>query len=298
MVPVPESDDEFAAFANEEVTTLQRGAGLQPRNLTRPERGEHARPSQTVLSGGGRWRVVVGVVLALIIAGAAGAYALGMFGSSAAVPSLVGDTVTQATTALQTAGLSLSVGTPENSATVPSGEIVSQSPKGGSSASSGSAVTVVVSAGPAMVNIPTSVIGESCAKATSKLRAAGFSVTCPASNAIASKAVKKGDVVEVLDGTTVNPASAPKGAALTLALSTGKAPVATTTTTVKNGKTVPSFVGLNESQVNALSASSGFYYHAESSAGVTMHGWTIVVSQSPKAGSVAAAGSTVTLIVR
>jgi len=67
--------------------------------------------------------------------------------SEPSVPSVVSDTVTQATSALKSAGLTLGTQTTASSATVPSGEIISQSPAANTSVANGTAVTVVVSSG-------------------------------------------------------------------------------------------------------------------------------------------------------
>jgi uncharacterized repeat protein (TIGR03803 family) len=67
-------------------------------------------------------------------------------------PNVVGYTVAAATAKLKVYGLVLGTQTTASSATVPSGEIISQSPYAGNSVASGSAVNVVVSSGPAIAS--------------------------------------------------------------------------------------------------------------------------------------------------
>jgi len=64
-------------------------------------------------------------------------------------PNVVGYTVAAATAKLHVYGLGLGTQTTASNATVPTGEIISQSPSAGISVSNGSAVNVVVSSGPA-----------------------------------------------------------------------------------------------------------------------------------------------------
>ena len=68
----------------------------------------------------------------------------------ATVPNVVGQTQAAAQSAISAAGLSASIST-ANSASVPSGSVISQSPIGGTSVVSGSTVAITVSLGPAPV---------------------------------------------------------------------------------------------------------------------------------------------------
>jgi VWFA-related protein len=65
-----------------------------------------------------------------------------------AVPNVVNQTQTAATTALTGAGLALGAVSQTSSATVPSGSVISQNPAAGTSVAAGSAVALVVSTGP------------------------------------------------------------------------------------------------------------------------------------------------------
>ncbi len=65
-----------------------------------------------------------------------------------AVPNVVGQTQAAATTAITTAGLALGTVTTQESTTVPSGTVISESPAAGTQVSAGSAVNLILSSGP------------------------------------------------------------------------------------------------------------------------------------------------------
>ncbi|HUA60109.1 MAG TPA: Ig-like domain-containing protein, partial [Verrucomicrobiae bacterium] len=67
--------------------------------------------------------------------------------SSVSTPSTAGETVTQAETAILNAGLSVGQVTNASSNTVPSGDVISTSPTGGTSVAPGTPVSIVVSTG-------------------------------------------------------------------------------------------------------------------------------------------------------
>ena len=68
---------------------------------------------------------------------------------SVSVPAVVGDTQAAATSAITGVGLVVGTVTAQSSATVASGTVISQNPASGTSVTSGSAVNLVVSSGPA-----------------------------------------------------------------------------------------------------------------------------------------------------
>jgi serine/threonine-protein kinase len=88
------------------------------------------------------------------------------------VPSVVGDTATAATSALQAQGFIVNQKSDPNS-TAPSGQVVGQNPAAGTQVAKGSAVTIRVSGGGTRVP---GVVGESQAQATQQLENDGFSV--------------------------------------------------------------------------------------------------------------------------
>lgn len=93
------------------------------------------------------------------------------------VPDLSGKTVDEATTALADVGLKIQV-TPERvfDKNVPDGKIVSQDPATGAQAPKGSAITVVVSKGPRMIDIPQNLVGKQEAEVKRALEQLGFTV--------------------------------------------------------------------------------------------------------------------------
>ncbi len=242
--------------------------------------------------GSRRGLVLASIVIVVLLIAGGGMFVAGMFSSSSTVPSLVGKSMTDASSLAAKAGITLTVSSHAHSTSVPVNDIISQTPASGTSSKS---VNVVVSDGPLMTTIPAGLKGLDCVGATAKLARVGVVATCPATQHVASATVAVGRVAEVLYNSTVNPVSVPSGAHVILALSSGKGTGTTTTTTVA-GPTVPNFVGMSPAQVNALSASSGYYYHT-----VGVHagtkGWTRVLSQSPAAGSPLKKHSTITLNV-
>lgn len=105
------------------------------------------------------------------------------------VPDVVGKAQTTAADVLQTAGFTVSA-TQKASSTIAEGDVISQSPAGGTNAKKGSKVTITVSSGASSAAVP-SVVGQTQAAATSKLQNAGFTVdaTTQASSTVASGSV-------------------------------------------------------------------------------------------------------------
>lgn len=71
-----------------------------------------------------------------------------LVGAEVAVPDVTGQTEAAATSALTAAGLTVGTVTTATDAVVPAGSVISQTPAGGGTAASGSAVNLVVSTGP------------------------------------------------------------------------------------------------------------------------------------------------------
>ena len=93
-----------------------------------------------------------------------------------AVPTVVGKTEKQARGLIGDAGLAVAAPGHENSDTVPSGRIISQSPEGDSFVDPGTSISFVVSTGRAQVAVPY-VIGQDKAQARSTLEDQDFKVT-------------------------------------------------------------------------------------------------------------------------
>ncbi len=91
------------------------------------------------------------------------------------VPDVVGQTQTNAQTAITGANLTVGTITTENSAIVPVDHVISQDPAAGTSIAEGAAVNLLVSLGPAMVTVP-DVVGQVQADAEAAIIAAGLIV--------------------------------------------------------------------------------------------------------------------------
>jgi eukaryotic-like serine/threonine-protein kinase len=278
------------------------------------ERTQYDLPRTTSRRGG----FLIAAVIIVVLAIAAGVvWKLGVFKSSYAVPNLVGQTTKQASTAIASDGFTLVV-KDVNSATVPTNEIVSQTPVAGAKAKSGSLIDVNVSKGPSIVTLPRSLVGETCNQAAAQLTALHVSSTCPANRRIASNVIPVNHVLRVLYDGRANPLVVPKGATVILERSSGTpastttttAP-ATTTTTSPTGTTtttttmpastgtvaVPNVVGDDYSQTVAAFKKAVLYFTTTGhDAGTTK--WTKVLSENPGAGTSVPYKSSVTLTVQ
>lgn len=134
------------------------------------------------------------------------------------VPNVVGMTETAAKTALTNAGFKVVV-TTENSETVTAGLVISSDPEGGTTATYGSDVTIVVSSGPVVVN-PTvpNVVGMLENDAKAELTALGYKVEVITAS---SDTVESGKVI------SSNPIAGTElavGSTVTITVSTGPVP--------------------------------------------------------------------------
>jgi serine/threonine-protein kinase len=90
------------------------------------------------------------------------------------IPSVAGDTFTQAQSALVADGFTVAQAD-ENSTTVPAGDVTRTTPPAGTPGAKGSAVTVFVSQGPPLVDVP-ALGGDTAAQATTALENQGLTV--------------------------------------------------------------------------------------------------------------------------
>ncbi len=284
---------------------LGAGGGGVPRGpvgrTPRFERGQYDLPRDPR-----RWGVIIAVlVLLVVVIGAGAAWKSGLFSKSYSVPNLVGKSVKQASAAIKSGSFTLRVTNRVDSAKVPVGNIVTQTPVAGTSEKSGSTITVSVSKGPVLVTMPTNLVGKSCAAATAQLSALHVTATCPATAAIFSPTVPLNDVARVLYQKGQNPLVVPLRAGVTLSLSKGPAPSTTTTTTSTTTTTlagqglraVPNVVGDNQAQAVAAMKKAVLYYTTTGPNANTTK-WTKVVSENPAAGTMVPYKSSVTLTVQ
>ena len=89
------------------------------------------------------------------------------------VPNVVGQAQAAAATAIEGAGLVVGTVTTRCNNTVPAGQVIGQDPAGGASVAPGTAVNLVVSAGPAVVP---NVVGQAQSAATAAIQGAGLVV--------------------------------------------------------------------------------------------------------------------------
>jgi serine/threonine-protein kinase len=96
-------------------------------------------------------------------------------GSAIDVPDVTGENLDEAKSDLQDAGLKVTVSATEITSEYDAGQVAQQTPAGDSQAAEGDTVTLTVSKGPEMVEVP-SVVGASVDAATKLLEQSGFKV--------------------------------------------------------------------------------------------------------------------------
>lgn len=123
------------------------------------------------------------------------------------VPNVVGLAEATASSTITGAGLTVGTITYGSSPTVPTGDVISQSPTAGTEAAGGSAVDFVVSTGPSTIAVP-DVVGEAEADAITAITAAGLTVgtitTAPSASVPAGHVISQSPTA----GTMVTPGSA------------------------------------------------------------------------------------------
>ena len=192
------------------------------------------------------------------------------------VPDVTNQPQAQATTNLQNAGFKVTVGPPQNSATVQAGNVISTSPAAGSQATKGSNVQLTVSAGAKQVTIP-SLAGQDGVTAANKLGQLGVNVQTQ--NEPSNK-FPAGQV------TRTNP---PAGT---------KVPIGSTVTLyVSTGAQVPSVLGLSQSAAQQALQAAGLTAAATSAPTTDPGQVGLVTSQNPTPGSSVAPGSTVNIVI-
>jgi eukaryotic-like serine/threonine-protein kinase len=137
-----------------------------------------------------RWIIVA--VVAIVGIGALAAVLVVLGGVQ--VPDVTGKTQSEATKALEDAGLKAGAVTSTSDAEVPAGTVVRQDPAAGTEVDDGSAVSLVVSSGPGTAAVP-DVVGMDRAEAEAVLADAGF---VPASAMQYDLTAPAGQVVEQL----------------------------------------------------------------------------------------------------
>ncbi len=202
----------------------------------------------------------------------------------ATVPNVVGLTQTAAGASIVGANLVVGTVTQQSSETVSAGNVISQNPVGGTSASGGSAVNLVVSTGPPppMATVPNVV---SLAQATAQANLLAANMTVGTVTQQSSATVPAGSVI------SQNPAggtSLPQGSAVNLVVSSGPPPPMTT---------VPNVVGQAQAtaEANLIAANLVVGTVTQQSSETVPAG--SVISQSPVIGTSVPENSAVNLVV-
>ena len=193
----------------------------------------------------------------------------------ATVPSVVGSEESTAQAVLVRAGFKTDSVVKKSDS--PKGQVVGQDPPGGEQADKGSTITLTVSDGPASVAVP-SVAGMSASQAQRKLQNAGFTVRIRKQS---SDTVPSGDSIETLppEGTPVD-----RGSTVTLVVSSGKETVE-----------VPAVIGQNVDDASATLRGAGFGVSVTREESASAEG--TVLRQDPGAGTKAAKGATIAIVV-
>jgi serine/threonine-protein kinase len=258
-------------------------------------------PSRTPRKG--RSGFLLAAILIVVVAlGGGVAYEMGLFTTKHTVPSLIGLTSTQAQSLLKSDGDPFTITETKSvpSATVPKGNIVTQSVPVGTAGKAGLVIQVEISTGPNMVTLPTNLVGEDCVAATQQLTKLNLIAQCPTSAQVDSSTIPAGRIVSYTYSKANNPTEVPENATVVLSVSTGIAPAngATTTTLAPSAGSVsvPNVVGLNPTQTLAAMHTALLFY-ATTGPGSDTGKWVSVVSQTPAAGTVVKTKTKVVLVV-
>ncbi len=201
-------------------------------------------------------------------------------GPAVTVPNVTGQPEATAATIIVNAGLVVGNVVQQNSPTVPVGNVISQSPVGGTEVDPGSRVDLVVSLGPADVPVP-DVVGQTQAAAEAAITGASLTVSNVTQQN--SNSVPVGNVISQnpTGGTMVAP-----GSAVDIVVSLGPATVA-----------VPNVVGLGQAAAESAITGAGLTVGnitQQNSSSVPVGD---VISQNPIGGTQVTPGSAVDLVV-
>ncbi|WP_309096846.1 Stk1 family PASTA domain-containing Ser/Thr kinase [Streptomyces sp.] len=149
-----------------EARSLLKQDGLEPGMVTRAFSEDVPRGSVVSARPADGTKVRAGTAVALVVSK----------GSPIDVPDVTGDDEADARAELEDAGLKVRIATERvNSAEFDKGRVVKQSPNAGGRAAEGDTVTLTLSKGPEMIQVP-DVVGDSVDEARQALEGAGFQV--------------------------------------------------------------------------------------------------------------------------
>ncbi len=223
------------------------------------------------------WWIAGAVLLALVVAGVL-IVLLVPNRSQVTVPPVTGQTQTVATARLSAAGLT-AVPTPTASTKAPTGVVFDETPPHGSVVDRGSRVTILVSSGPGIAQVP-DVKGLTSAEAVQRLTKAGFK---PSVQNQASATVSAGKVISTEPSADTE---AQAGSPVAVLVSTGPAQVR-----------VPEVTGQSEAEAKASLRAAGLEPGTVTKQEAAGTAAGTVLSQSPAAGSAVNSGQQVNLVV-
>lgn len=256
--------------------------GVNPASPTSAQRSYNANNTSGKKNNKKTIAIVIGIIAALAVVGGI-AFALMSGGGDdkdkIAVPSVVGQTVDEATAAIEEAGFELGKVEESFDDKVESGKVISQDPKGDSKQAKGTKINLTVSKGTQEITVP-DLTGKTAEEAQKALTVSGLKYAKGAAEY--SDSVEKDHVVrqDIAAGETVA-----KDTVVTYYLSLGS-----------EGTEVPNVVGQREGAATTTLNNAGFYVNADYAPSDTVESG-LVISQSPAAGEKLKDGESVNIVV-
>ncbi|MGH2885066.1 MAG: PASTA domain-containing protein, partial [Solirubrobacteraceae bacterium] len=200
---------------------------------------------------------------------------------NATVPSVVGETLGQAKSAIQIANLKVGRVEHQSSTTVHEGQVIGTSPPAGATPGVNTPVTIIVSTGPPPVAVP-DVTSETVGQAKAQLQSPPGQFVVTTTEQV-STTVAPGTVISQspVGGSSLKPGSA-------IDLIVAKAPPTFA---------VPNVVGSKRGAAEATLGASGFPATVQRMDVTTKSQGGVVLSQTPAAGTMSKKGATVTIVV-
>jgi eukaryotic-like serine/threonine-protein kinase len=200
---------------------------------------------------------------------------------NATVPSVVGETLGQAKSAIQIANLRVGRVEHQSSTTVQEGQVIGTSPPAGATPGVNTPVTIVISTGPPPVNVP-DVTSETVGQAKAQLEGPPGQFAVIVTDEVSSTTTP-GTVISQSPpgGSSVKPGS-------TIDLVVAKAPPTIA---------IPNVVGSKRGAAEATLGASSFPAAVQRMDVTTKSQGGVVLSQSPGAGTMSKKGATVTIVV-
>lgn len=256
--------------------------GVNPASPTSAQRSYNANNTSGKKNNKKTIAIVIGIIAALAVVGGI-AFALMSGGGDdkdkIAVPSVVGQTVDEATAAIEEAGFELGKVEESFDDKVESGKVISQDPKGDSKQAKGTKINLTVSKGAQEITVP-DLTGKTAEEAQKALTVSGLKYAKGAAEY--SDSVEKDHVVrqDIAAGETVA-----KDTVVTYYLSLGS-----------EGTEVPNVVGQREGAATTTLNNAGFYVNVDFAPSDTVESG-LVISQSPAAGEKLKDGESVNIVV-